>query len=197
MGSRHRRRLTALVPRASICALLAITLANPGRGRAYSKELQALLSREGRPVTIMSLATDLSPGFPAILDTPHEWGSRFQSMWTVPGSWKIIVDSRNTPAEIDAAGRILRWTEESVAEDIDCNRPDFVLVDISAPPRFLGGTDFRFLDWLNESTPLRASWSAYVPWARIEAIGVFRRTPTTTACGRPTVPWLRATLPAE
>jgi len=142
--------------------------------------LYALIEREAPEGTIAAFGSNMSLGFPLVIEAGVIWGSRFPTIWPVPGVWYGLHGSgpRPSPEQERALNEIMDWTRRAVAEDLQKFRPDLVIVDESPRKSIFDPLKFDWLTWAAKDSLFAEVWPDYTLIERIGTLAVYSREPS-------------------
>jgi hypothetical protein len=161
------------------CSVAIVTLIFSG-GRyptTRDTDLYALIEREAPGGTIAAFGSNMSLGFPLVLEADLHWASRFPTIWPVPGVWHGLHGAGPTPSpeERRRLEGIMDWTRRAVAEDLQTFGPDLVVVDDRPRKSLFDPLEFDWIEWAEQDSLFRAVWEDYVLLERLGPITVYER----------------------
>lgn len=168
------RRLLAFVGAVAIVA----TIFSQGRyPTTRGSQVYELVRREAPGGTIAAFGSNVSLGFPLVIESGVTWGLRFPTIWPVPGIWHALHGSGppSTPDEERELNEIMDWTRRAVAEDLHRYRPDLVIVDVRPRKSLFDPLEFDWLTWAAEDSLFREVWPDYVLLERLGPKTVYAR----------------------
>jgi len=142
-------------------------------------ELYDVIEREAPGGTIAAFGSNMSLGFPLVIEAGVTWGSRFPTLWPVPGVWHGLHGSGRSlpPGEERELERIMDWTRRAVAEDLQTFRPDLVVVDVRPRKSLFDPLEFDWLTWAAKDPLFQEEWRHYALLERLGPQDVFERRP--------------------
>ena len=172
-GLLHRpRRLIASV---SIVVITTLVFSGGQYPSTKGTALYAFIEREAPGGTIAAFGSNMSLGFPLVLEADVTWGSRFPTIWPVPGVWHGLHGSGPSPSpeEVRELNEIMDWTRRAVAEDLQRFRPDLVVVDERPRKSVFDPLEFDWLTWAASDSLFRQVWLDYTLVERIGPLAVY------------------------
>lgn len=164
---------------AFIGTVVVVTLVFSG-GRYPSTrgtQLYELIQREAPGGTIAAFGSNMSLGFPLVIEAEVRWGSRFPTIWPVPGVWHGLHGS-GPPASSEEErelNQIMDWTRRAVAEDLQRFRPDLVIVDERPRKSLFDPLEFDWLSWAEEDSLFAEVWPSYTLIEQLGPLAIYAR----------------------
>lgn len=167
----------------SFLGIVVITTLIFSSGRYPSTKgspLYELIQREAAGGTIAALGWNPSLGFPLVIEAGVRWGSRFPTIWPVPGAWHRLHGSGPRPSheEERELNEIMDWTRRAVAEDLQKFRPDLVLIGERLQKSQFYPIEFDWLTWAQKDSMFMKVWPAYTLIERLDFQAVYAREPS-------------------
>lgn len=162
----------------SLLGVVAITTLIFSGGRYPTTEgspLYELIQREAPGGTIAAFGSNMSLGFPLVLEADVTWGSRFPTIWPVPGVWHGLHGSGPSPSpeEMRELNEVMDWTRRAVAEDLQEFRPDLVIVDERPRKSLFDPLEFDWLTWAASDSLFAQVWPDYTLLERVGPMAVY------------------------
>jgi hypothetical protein len=170
------QRLLSFLGLVGICALVCSGGRYP---TSRGTDLHRLIQREVPGGTIAAFGSNMTLGFPLVIETNLTWGSRFPNIWPVPGVWNGLhgAGPSLSPDEQRELTAIMNWTRRAVAEDLQKFRPDLVIVDERPRKDLFDPLQFDWLIWAAEDSLFRELWTNYRHIDQLGPLAVYARGP--------------------
>ncbi len=97
-------------------------------------------------------------------EEPQEGVGRFDLLWTLPGTLQIAAD----PERREESDMLVRYLQESLAEDLERHRPELVINDVSPIQRGLP-LSYNVLELLTRSDRFATAWTRYGQAEKIDS----------------------------
>jgi hypothetical protein len=156
---REVRRVSAFwAASGAVVILVASALQGPYVSRITETMLPTV--RELAPNgTISALTAHVWVGFPLANEADMRWGSRFPSLWLLPGVVRGLADP-DLPEEAATALRTIeRYAIDATVEDMTSMPSDLVVVDVNNP--YFGRDGFDLVAYLSRDPGFASIWGDY------------------------------------
>lgn len=168
-GLLHRpRRLVSLL---GVVVITSLIFSGGRYPSTKGTPLYELIQREAPGGTIAAFGSNMSLGFPLVIEAGVRWGSRFPTIWPVPGVWHSLHGSgpRPSPEQERELNEIMDWTRRAVAEDLQRFRPDLVIVDERPRKSLFDPLEFDWLTWAAKDSLFAEVWPDYTLIERLRS----------------------------
>ena len=151
--------------------LLATALILPAprffRSDVSNPALAAAISRLAPHPRILAIAFPLRVGHPLTRDIGGVWVGRTWGLWATGGAVFMKARAGDDPAKRAKADAYFEGDRLTVAQDIETQRPDIVLIQETV--------GFDFAQWIAQSPPLQGAMNRYKRVETIDDIEIYQR----------------------
>ncbi len=126
--------------------------------------------------TISTLAAAVRLGFPLVNYTDVRWGSRFNTLWMLPG---LYSDLKREGAAFpyrppDERGKLETYFVEAVITDLRRSRPDLLIIDTRPPGLHMLG--FSWIEYFSIDNRFRELFGEYEELTPVGPLRIYKRT---------------------
>ena len=141
----------------------------------YIRSMKEVVNENAAGGTVTSLSTHVWAGFPLVNYTGARWGSRFPSLWPLPGLY-TEGEARIGGFEyhaLDARSDRERAFVDAVVSDLRKSSPDLLIVDQTPPGRHMIG--FDYIEYFSMDERFRRIFHGYAPLGQIGPYHIYKR----------------------
>lgn len=141
--------------------------------------LEAALPGELSGRKMMVFSTNVSHGFPFVLETGAIWTSRYPALWLIPGAVTNLAaaDCEAAPQRCEALNDVLAYARDTAVEDFITHPPDLVLVDKRQAKSYFDGLEFDYIAFMSTDQKFAAAWTEYAYYGDTLIFEIWRRRP--------------------
>ncbi len=169
-----------------VASVTAKQIYREGGASSFAEALVPIIEQHAPEGMIYGLSTNVSAGFPAVNYGRARWGSRYSTLWMLPGIIRKQADPEALdPAESARVSAFESAFRETVLEDLTKSRPDLIILDDREDKAYFGGLPFDYVGYFSSDPRFRELWAAYDPVDRIGGFLIFKRRQTNSLAGGP------------
>lgn len=159
-------------------------LSRSGPRSLFAAEMLPIVERHAPGGVIYCFSTNVSTGFPLVNYSRSRWGSRYSTLWPLPG----IAKMQAAYQDLDAAERarlseMETFMRNSVIGELLSHRPDLIILDRRDKKHYFGGLAFDYIEYFSTDPRFRSFWSEYEQVDDFASFFVFKRRPAVATQG--------------
>ncbi|WP_374380284.1 hypothetical protein [Dongia sp.] len=166
-----RQRWT--LPLASFFLILCQTIQSGYYRNQFAEDAAPYIARYAPHGRIFMMSSNLSTGFPLVLDTDARWSSRYATQWLLPDILRgQQLGAANSPARRQQLEWLTKTDIDTTVADFETYKPNLVFVDLtyqSRPTRIYNGISVDMIAYYNRDPRFAAIWRHYRKVATINS----------------------------